>query len=170
MAEEKDPKVRLALLCSQCEDAFSTVFRQVAFNRYEDACHTARRAEGELAVEQLGELYQSMLQPMFGDALVLTEEHKVWWSYIEHFLHTPGYVYAYAFGNLLALSVYQRFLEKGPSFVEDYLEFLAAGGSVRPDELVRRLGMDITNPDFWDAGLRTLDGMVTEVERLAAQA
>jgi oligoendopeptidase F len=170
MAEEKDPKVRLALLCSQCEDAFSTVFRQVAFNRYEDACHTARRAEGELAVEQLGELYQSMLQPMFGDALVLTEEHKVWWSYIEHFLHTPGYVYAYAFGNLLALSVYQRFLEKGPSFVEDYLEFLAAGGSVRPDELVRRLGMDITNPDFWDAGLRTLDGMVSEVERLAAQA
>jgi len=170
MAEEKDPKVRLALLCSQCEDAFSTVFRQVAFNRYEDACHTARRAEGELAVEQLGELYQSMLQPMFGDALVLTEEHKVWWSYIEHFLHTPGYVYAYAFGNLLALSVYQRFLEKGPSFVDDYLDFLAAGGSVRPDELVRRLGMDITNPDFWDAGLRTLDGMVTEVERLAAQA
>jgi oligoendopeptidase F len=170
MAEEKDPKVRLALLCSQCEDAFSTVFRQVAFNRYEDACHTARRAEGELAVEQLGELYQSMLQPMFGDALILTDEHKVWWSYIEHFLHTPGYVYAYAFGNLLALSVYQRFLEKGPSFVEDYLEFLAAGGSVRPDELVRRLGMDITNPDFWDAGLRTLDGMVTEVERLAAQA
>jgi oligoendopeptidase F len=170
MAEEKDPKVRLALLCNQCEDAFSTVFRQVAFNRYEDACHTARRAEGELAVEQLGELYQSMLQPMFGDALVLTEEHKVWWSYIEHFLHTPGYVYAYAFGNLLALSVYQRFLEKGPSFVDDYLDFLAAGGSVRPDELVRRLGMDITNPDFWDAGLRTLDGMVTEVERLAAQA
>jgi len=107
---------------------------------------------------------------MFGDALVLTEEHKVWWSYIEHFLHTPGYVYAYAFGNLLALSVYQRFLEKGPSFVDDYLDFLAAGGSVRPDELVHRLGMDITNPDFWDAGLRTLDGMVTEVERLAAQA
>jgi oligoendopeptidase F len=167
MAEEKDPKVRLALLCNQCEDAFSTVFRQVAFNRYEDACHTARRSEGELAVEQLGELYQSKLQPMFGDALILTEEHKVWWSYVEHFLHTPGYVYAYAFGNLLALSVYQRFLEKGPKFVDDYLEFLAAGGSTRPDELVRRLGMDITDPDFWDSGLRILEGMVTEVERLA---
>ena len=167
MAEEKDPKVRLALLCNQCEDAFSTVFRQVAFNRYEDACHTARRSEGELAVEQLGELYQSKLQPMFGDALILTDEHKVWWSYVEHFLHTPGYVYAYAFGNLLALSVYHRFLERGPDFVDDYLDFLAAGGSTRPDELVRRLGMDITNPDFWDAGLRILEGMVTEVERLA---
>jgi oligoendopeptidase F len=170
MAEERDPKVRLAMLCSQCEDAFSTVFRQVAFNRYEDACHKARRTEGELGVEQLGEIYQAMLQPMFGDALVLTEEHKVWWSYIEHFLHTPGYVYAYAFGNLLALSVYQRFLEKGAPFVDEYLEFLAAGGSTRPDELVRRLGMDITDPGFWDAGLRILEGMVTEVERLAREA
>ncbi len=168
MAEEKDPKVRLAMLCTQCEDAFSTVFRQVAFNRYEDACHTMRRKEGELAVEQLGELFQEKLQVMFGDALILTDEHKVWWSYVGHFLHTPGYVYAYAFGNLLALSIYHRFLQVGPSFVDDYLEFLAAGGSTRPDELVRRLGMDITDPGFWDAGLKILDGMVTEVERLAA--
>jgi oligoendopeptidase F len=167
MAEEKDPQTRLAMLCTQCEDAFATVFRQVAFNRYEDACHTMRRAEGELAVEQLGEIFQDKLQAMFGDALTLTDEHKVWWSYVGHFLHTPGYVYAYAFGNLLALSVYHRYLEVGPSFVDDYLDFLAAGGSTRPDELVRRLGMDITDPGFWDAGLKILDGMVTEVEQLA---
>ena len=168
MAEEKDPKVRLAMLCNQCEDAFSTVFRQVAFNRYEDASHTARRTEGELSVEQLGEIFQEKLQAMFGDALTLTEEHKVWWSYVGHFLHTPGYVYAYAFGNLLALSVYHRFLERGPAFVDDYLDFLAAGGSTRPDELVKRIGMDITDPGFWDAGLKILDGMVTEVERLSS--
>src|SRR5579872_6198504 len=124
MSEEKDPQVRLAMLCSQCEDAFSTVFRQIAFNRYENACHTARRGEGELSVDQLGELYQANLQPMFGDALKLTDEHKVWWSYVSHFLHTPGYVYAYAFGNLLALSVYHRYLEVGTPFVEDYLGFL----------------------------------------------
>jgi oligoendopeptidase F len=167
MAEEKDPKVRLGMLCQQCEDAFATVFRQVAFNRYEDACHSLRRKEGELAVEQLGDIFQDKLQAMFGDALTLTDEHKVWWSYVGHFLHTPGYVYAYAFGNLLALSVYQRYLEVGPSFVDKYLDFLAAGGSTRPDELVRRLGMDITDPGFWDAGLKILDGMVTEVERLA---
>jgi oligoendopeptidase F len=104
---------------------------------------------------------------MFGDALILTDEHKVWWSYVGHFLHTPGYVYAYAFGNLLAMSVYHRYLEKGPGFVEEYLNFLAAGGSTRPDELVRSIGMDITDPGFWDAGLKILDGMVTEVERLA---
>jgi oligoendopeptidase F len=168
MAEENDPKVRLGLLCNQCEDAFSTVFRQVAFNRFEDACHTARRTEGELAVEQLGELFQARLQPMFGDALTLTDEHKVWWSYVGHFIHTPGYVYAYAFGNLLAMSVYHRYLEVGPSFVDDYLGFLAAGGSTRPDELVKRIGMDITNPAFWDAGLDILAGMVAEVERLAS--
>jgi len=168
MSEEKDPKVRLAMLCNQCEDAFSTVFRQVAFNRYEDAVHSARRKEGELSVEQLGELFQDKLQAMFGDALLLTEEHKVWWSYVGHFMHTPGYVYAYAYGNLLALSVYHRYLERGQPFVDDYLDFLAAGGSTRPDELVKRIGMDITDPGFWDAGLRILDGMVGEVERLAS--
>jgi oligoendopeptidase F len=169
MAEEKDPKTKLALLCGQVEDAFSTVFRQVAFNRYEDACHTARRTEGELSVDQLGEIYQAKLQPMFGDALILTDEHKVWWSYVGHFLHTPGYVYAYAFGNLLAMSVYHRYLEKGPGFVEEYLNFLSAGGSTRPDELVKSIGMDITDPGFWTAGLKILDGMVTEVERLAGK-
>src|SRR6184192_1676227 len=167
MAEEKDPTVKLALLCGQVEDAFATVFRQVAFNRYEDASHTARRTEGEPTVEQLGDIFQDKLQAMFGDALTLTDEHKVWWSYVGHFLHTPGYVYAYAFGNLLALSVYHRYLERGPDFVNDYLDFLAAGGSTKPDELVKRIGMDITDPAFWDAGLKLLDGMVTEVERLS---
>ena len=167
MAEEKDPKIRLAMLCNQCEDAFSTVFRQVAFNRYEDAAHTLRRSEGELSVDQLGEIFQEKLQAMFGDALTLTDDHKAWWSYVGHFLHTPGYVYAYAFGNLLALSVYHRYLEVGPTFVDQYLDFLEAGGSMRPDELVKRIGMDVTDPGFWDAGLKILDGMVGEVERLA---
>jgi oligoendopeptidase F len=167
MTEEKDTRVRLALLCGQVEDAFATVFRQVAFNRYEDASHNMRRTEGELSVDQLGDVFQEKLQAMFGDALTLTDEHKVWWSYVGHFLHTPGYVYAYAFGNLLALSVYHRYLERGAGFVDDYLEFLAAGGSTRPDELVKSIGMDITDPDFWDAGLEILDGMVTEVERLS---
>ena len=170
MSEETDPKVRLAMLCNQCEDAFSTVFRQVAFNRYEDAAHTLRRTEGELSEAQLGDLFQEKLQAMFGDALTLTDEHKVWWSYVGHFLHTPGYVYAYAFGNLLALSVYHRYLERGKDFVDDYLDFLAAGGSTRPDELVRRIDMDITDPGFWDAGLQILDGMVSEVERLAGSS
>src|SRR5436853_1339441 len=168
MADERDPKIRLSMLCHQVEDAFATVFRQVAFNRFEDAAHTRRRKEGELSVDQLGEVWQASLQPMFGDSVTLTEDHKAWWSYIPHFIFAPGYVYAYAFGNLLALSVYRRYQEAGPAFVQRYLDFLAAGGSTRPDELVRTLDMDITDPGFWDRGLDILDGMVKQIEELAA--
>jgi oligoendopeptidase F len=158
------------MLCGQLEGAFATIFRQVAMNRFENAAHERRRAEGELAVDHLGELWQDNLQRMFGDSLRLTDDHRVWWSYVEHFVHTPGYVYAYAFGNLLALAVYERYREVGPEFVEAYLEFLAAGGSRRPDELVRTLGMDITDPGFWDLGLSILDRMVGEVEELSETA
>ena len=167
MAEEKDPKIRLSMLCDQVEGAFATVFRQVSMNRFEDAVHTRRRKEGELSPDQLGEVWQSVLQPMFGDSLELTEDHKPWWSYVGHFYFAPGYVYAYAYGNLLALSVYRRYQEAGPAFVDRYLDFLAAGGSTRPDELVRTLDMDITDPGFWDRGLSILDGMVSQIEELA---
>ncbi|HEV2952808.1 MAG TPA: M3 family oligoendopeptidase [Candidatus Dormibacteraeota bacterium] len=167
MAEEHDPGIRLAMLCGQLEGSFATIFRQVAMNRFEHEVHTRRRSEGELSVDQLGDVWQLEIQRMFGDSLTLTDDHRVWWSYVEHFVHTPGYVYAYAFGNLLALSVYRRYQEVGPSFVDDYFEFLSAGGSRRPDELVRSLGMDITSPGFWDSGLVMLDEMVSEVERLA---
>jgi len=119
MAQERDPRIRLSLLCHQVEDSFATVFRQVAMNRFEDAVHTARRREGELAPEQLGELWQDRVQAMFGDSLTLTDEHRAWWSYVEHFTNVPGYVYAYAFGNLLALSIYRRYKEQPtPAFVE----------------------------------------------------
>ncbi len=168
MAEEGDRQVRLSMLCAQLEDSFATVFRQIAFNRFEDAAHTARRTRGELSTDQIGDLFHEKLQAMFGDALTLTDDHKPWWSYVGHFIHTPGYVYAYAFGNLLALSIYQRYKEAGPEFVDRYLEFLSFGGSQRPDEGVKAIGMDVGDPGFWDSGLRILDGMVGEVERLAA--
>jgi len=169
MAEERDPTVRLSMLCHQVEDAFATIFRQVAMNRFEDAVHTARRSEGELSIEHIGQLWQDRVQAMFRDSLTLTDEHRSWWSYVEHFVQAPGYVYAYAYGNLLALSIYQRYRELGTAeFVDAYLDFLASGGSMAPDEAVRKVGMDITDPGFWDAGLDILGGMVAEVERLAA--
>lgn len=167
MAEEKDDAVRLGMLCQQLEGAFATIFRQVSMNRFEDAVHNRRRAEGEQSPEQLGELWLRSIQPMFGDSVQLTPEHSVWWSYVGHFIGAPGYVYAYAFGNLLALSIYRRYREVGDGFVDEYLDFLAAGGSTRPDELVRRLDMDITDPGFWASGLDIVEGMVGEVERLA---
>ena len=169
MAEEKDAKIRLAMLCDQVESGFATVFRQVSMNRFENAVHTRRRSEGELSVDQISDTWQETIQRMFGDSLTLTEDHKPWWSYVGHFIGVPGYVYSYAFGNLLALSVYRRFQESGPKFVESYLEFLAAGGSTRPDELVRTLGLDITDPGFWDAGLSIQEEMVSEIERLAGE-
>ncbi len=167
MAEEQDPKVRLGMLCQQIEGDFGTIFRQIAFNRYEDAVHTTRRTAGEISVDQFGDIFNEKLQAMFGEALTLTDDHKPWWSYVGHFIHTPGYVYAYAFGNLLALSVYHRYKEMGAPFVDSYLEFLAAGGSQRPDELVAAIGMDINDPGFWDSGLKILEGMVDQVEELA---
>jgi oligoendopeptidase F len=168
MAEERDPKVRLSMLCHQVEDAFATVFRQVAMNRFEDAVHTARRTEGELSPERIAELWQERVQAMFGDSLTLTDEHDVWWSYVEHFVHVPGYVYAYAFGNLLALSIYRRYREAGTQeFADAYLDFLASGGSMAPDEAVRKVGVDITDPGFWDSGLDIVEEMVAQVERLA---
>src|SRR5215467_12915751 len=170
MAEERDATVRLAMLCHQVEDSFATIFRQVAMNRFEDAVHTARRTQGELSIDQVGAMWQERVQAMFGDSLVLTEEHQGWWSYVEHFVHVPGYVYAYAFGNLLALSIYQRYREVGTSeFVNAYLDFLGYGGSMAPDQAVRRVGMDITDPKFWDAGLDIVGGMVSQVEQLAGQ-
>lgn len=169
MSQEPDPKVRLSLLCHQVEDAFATIFRQVAMNRFEDALHTTRRSQGELSPEQVGELWQTRMQAMFGDSLTLTDEHRDWWSYIEHFVHAPGYVYAYAFGNLLALSLYRRYREiEDGAFVEAYLDFLASGGSTAPDEAVRRVGLDLSDPAFWDKGLDIVAGMVAEVERLAS--
>jgi oligoendopeptidase F len=171
MEQERDPKVRLALLCSQVEDAFATVFRQVAMNRFEDAVHQARRSQGELSPDQIGELWQEKIQTMFGDSLTLTEAHKVWWSYVGHFVRVPGYVYAYAFGNLVAYSIYRRYRElESPAFTETYLDFLSLGGSRPPQEAVRMVGMDITDPGFWNAGLDIVGGMVSEVERLASQA
>jgi oligoendopeptidase F len=168
LAQEPDPRVRLSMLCHQVEDAFATIFRQVAMNRFEDAVHLARRSEGELAPERIGALWQQHLQAMFGDSLSLTDEHQVWWSYVEHFVHTPGYVYAYAFGNLLALSIYRRYRETGdPEFVDAYLDFLGLGGSMPPPEAARRVGVDIGDPGFWSSGLDIVADMVSEVERLA---
>ncbi|MCU1367951.1 MAG: oligoendopeptidase, partial [Ilumatobacteraceae bacterium] len=108
-----DPNERLALLAATLEDSIATVFRQIAMNRFEHAAHTARRTEGELAVERFNELWEETQTAMLGPSVEITEGYRSWWSYIPHFMHTPGYVYAYAYGQLLALSVYKRYEEVG---------------------------------------------------------
>ena len=114
-----DPAERLTLLAANLEDQIATVFRQIAMNRFEHAMHTARREEGELSVDRLGELWADSQTAMLGDSVEVTEGYRTWWSYIPHFIGTPGYVYAYAYGQLLALSVYARYEEQGSGFVRE---------------------------------------------------
>jgi len=158
---------RLALLAESIEGSIATVFRQIAMHRFEDRAHTARREEGELSLPRLGELWRETQAEMFGDAVEVTDGYRSWWSYIPHFIDTPGYVYAYAYGQLLALSVYRRYMEEGQGFVPRYLELLAAGGSRPPEELGRLVGVDLADPGFWDSGLDLVDEQLGEAEAAA---
>jgi oligoendopeptidase F len=167
LALEGDPGTRLALLAEHVEGHIATVFRQVAMFRFEDLAHRARRTEGELATEALNELWGSTQQEMLGDAVELTPGYRTWWSYIPHVVHVPGYVYAYAFGQLLALSVYRRSLDEGASFPDRYLGLLAAGGSEPPEALAARVGCDLADPGFWVGGLSLVDAAVADAEAAA---
>ncbi len=162
------PASRLSLLAENIEGSIATVFRQTAMNQFEAAVHTARREEGELSVERIGDLWEASQAELLGDAVEITEGYRSWWSYVPHFIGTPGYVYAYAYGQLLALSVYGRYLADGEAFVPRYLELLEAGGSRSPEELAGIAGLDLTDPDFWNDGLALVRGQLDEAEKAAA--
>jgi oligoendopeptidase F len=163
------PESRLSLLAENIEGSIATVFRQVAMNRFEDLAHTARREEGELSLDRIGELWAESQEEMLGDAVEVTEGYRGWWSYVPHFIGTPGYVYAYAYGQLLALSVYGRYLAEGESFVPKYLELLSAGGSRSPEELAAIAGLDLTDPGFWRAGLDLVRDQLEQAEAAAEE-
>ncbi|MGI8674253.1 MAG: M3 family oligoendopeptidase, partial [Thermoleophilaceae bacterium] len=165
----EDPEVRLSLLAESIEGAIATVFRQTAMNRFEHLVHTARREEGELSVERFGELWAESQEEMLGDSVEVTAGYRSWWSYVPHFVNVPGYVYAYAYGQLLALSVYRRYLEEGASFVPSYLEMLSAGGSRSPEDLGRIVGVDLTDPAFWEDGLDLVEAQLDAAEDAARQ-
>ena len=164
------PESRLSLLAESLEGAIATVFRQVAMNRFEDLVHTERRERGELAVERFNELWFEAQDELLGDSVEITEGYRSWWSYVPHFISTPGYVYAYAYGQLLALAVYARYEQEGEDFVPAYLEMLAAGGSRSPEELGRIVGVDLADPGFWDAGLALVERQLSDAEAAAREA
>ena len=170
LGEDSDPASRLALLAENLEDSIATVFRQVAMNRFEDLVHTERREQGELSVERLGELWIESQAEMVGDSVELTDGYRSWWSYIPHFIGSPGYVYAYAYGQLLALSVYERYEQEGAALVPSYLEMLAAGGSRPPEAIAAIVGIDLADPGFWGAGLDLVERQLTEAESAARAA
>jgi oligoendopeptidase F len=159
---------RLSLLAEQLEGAIATVFRQMAMNRFEHLVHSRRRDEGELSVDRICEAWLESQGELFGDAVEITDGYRMWWSYVPHFINTPGYVYAYAYGQLLALSVYGRFREQGPDFAPAYLSLLAAGGSRSPEDLGAMVGIDLADPGFWDSGLDIIESMLGTAEELVA--
>jgi oligoendopeptidase F len=164
------PESRLSLLAESIEGSIATVFRQTAMNGFEELVHTARRTEGELAIERLNELWTQSQEEMLGDSVQLTDGYRSWWSYVPHFISTPGYVYAYAYGQLLALSIYKRYIDEGSSFVPSYLELLRAGGSKSPEELGAIVGIDLADPGFWDSGLDLVETQLEEAEAAANDA
>ncbi|TNE71616.1 M3 family oligoendopeptidase [bacterium] len=162
-----DPKEKLALLLGKIDDTIATVYRQVSMNRFEHSIHTARRTEGELSTERFSELWRKSQTDLYGDSVELTPNYDLWWCYIPHFLHTPGYVYAYAFGELLVLALYELYKQGKPGFEDTYVELLSAGGSRKPEELVGMFGFDIQSADFWKSGIRVVESMIEEAEELA---
>jgi oligoendopeptidase F len=169
MRQESDPRVRLATLAHKIEDTFATVFRQISMNRFEHGMHTARREEGELGSERLGEIWMGTQRAMFGDSVEMTENYAIWWSYVPHFLAVPGYVYAYAFGELLVLALFARYRREGDAFAPRYLDVLRAGGSDWPEKILAPLGVDLTDPAFWQEGLGEIEKLVAQAEELVEE-
>ncbi len=158
---------RLTLMMSKLDGMVATVFRQVALNRFEDAMHTTRRAEGELSLDQINAIWMRTQVDQFGDSVVLSPGYELWWSYISHFIHTPGYVYAYAFGELLVLALYEIYLADPERFTPLYMDLLASGGSKRPEDLLAPFGIDIADPAFWNTGLTFIENFIARTEALA---
>ncbi len=163
-----DKASRLSLLAESLDGAVAAIFRQIAMNRFEDRIHTARREQGELPVEGFAEHWLATQADLLGDSVDVSDDYGLWWSYVWHFVDTPGYVYAYAYGHLLALSVFRRYEEEGERFVPSYLELLSAGGSRSPEELGQIVGVDLADPGFWSSGLDLVERQLEAAEEAAS--
>jgi oligoendopeptidase F len=163
---EPDPSNKLSMLVGKIDDSMATVFRQVTMNRFEDRVHNARREKGELTADDLATHWMETQHAMYGKSVELSSDYRSWWSYIPHFLHTPGYVYAYAFGELLVLALYEQYQKQGGSFADRYVDLLTAGGSDWPHELLKPLGIDLKDLAFWNQGLAAIEQLIVQAEEL----
>ena len=165
LKQTTDPKKRKALLASKVEDMINTVVRQIAFYTFERKVHEARK-EGELTPEQINAIWLDVQKESLGDGIAFGEGYDTFWTYIPHFIHSPFYVYAYAFGDCLVNSLYARYRESEQGFQAKYFEMLKAGGTKHHSELLKPFGLDATDPGFWDKGLAVISGMIDELERM----
>lgn len=163
LATESDPQVRLQLLATRLEDAISTIFRQVMYTRWELTAH-ARRSQGVIAPEEFCAMWAEANRKLYGDAVRMTELDPWGWSTIPHLVHYRFYCYSYAFGQLLVYALYQRFLEEGQAFLPRLVAVLRAGGSAPPTRILQSVGVDVTDPAFWDKGLVLLRRMLAEFQ------
>ncbi len=162
LRETHEPKERKALIAGKVEDMLNTVVRQVAFYTFERKLHEARR-QGELTPDQLGAIWLETQSESLGPAIELKPGYEVFWAYVPHFVHSPFYVYAYAFGDCLVNSLYGLYDEAHPGFVNKYFDMLKAGGSKHHSELLAPFGLDASKPEFWNKGLKVIEGMIDEL-------
>ncbi|MBB3136444.1 oligoendopeptidase F [Rhizobium pisi] len=160
-----DKRERKAMLAQKVEDMINTVVRQIAFYEFERKLHTARKA-GELTADDIGELWLSVQSESLGPAINISEGYETYWAYIPHFIHSPFYVYAYAFGDCLVNSLYAVYQKAETGFQEKYFELLKAGGTKHHSELLKPFGLDATDPSFWSQGLSMIEGLIDELEAL----
>jgi oligoendopeptidase F len=164
LSQEKDESVRRDILFKQMDDAFATILRQVYFALFEKQAHTM--VQKNASVDELCAAYMENLKEQFGDSIELSDDFKWEWVSIPHIYHTPFYVYAYAFGQLLVFSLYQQFKAEGESFKPKYLKILSAGGSEAPAKILSEASIDIRSAKFWQGGFDVLNGLVKELEKL----
>jgi oligoendopeptidase F len=165
LAAERDPVRRKTLLASKVEDMLNTVVRQIAFVEFERRIHDERR-ESELTPERIGEIWLDVQRESLGPAIAFDDDYRAYWSYIPHFIHTPFYVYAYAFGDCLVNSLYAVYQNAAPGFAEKYLDMLSAGGTRRHRELLAPFGLDASDPAFWKKGLSVISAFIDELEKM----
>jgi len=162
----KTDKQRKSIIASKVEDMLNTVVRQVAFCTFETKLHDARK-NGELASDQIGDIWLETQKESFGSSIEITPEYSVYWSYVSHFFHTPFYVYSYAFGDCLVNSLYKAYEDKPEGFSEKYITMLKAGGTLRHKELLKPFNLDATDPSFWAQGLSVISGLIDQLETLS---
>jgi oligoendopeptidase F len=166
LLDAADPKRRRIMLAAKVEDMLNTVVRQVAFYHFETLLHDERRS-GELVPDRIGELWLQVQTESLGPAFDFTQEYNVYWAYVPHFIHSPFYVYAYAFGDCLVNALYSVFQSGHPGFQAKYLQMLRAGGTKRHKELLAPFGLDASDPAFWKQGLDVIAGFIDELETTA---
>ncbi|WP_428671852.1 M3 family oligoendopeptidase, partial [Roseibium sp.] len=165
LKQTTDPVKRKVLLAGKVEDMLNTVVRQIAFYSFERALHTERR-QGELTADRIGEIWMDIQHESLGPAIAFEDGYETFWAYIPHFIHSPFYVYAYAFGDCLVNSLYAVYEDAEAGFQDKYFDLLKAGGTKHHSELLAPFGLDATDPGFWKKGLSVIERIIDELEEL----